>query len=177
MSSRARPKEVGQCNYRVAKQLRQGLPRELVHTLFTHTHVHRTMSGTIVRYDGGAVAPYNQQARALPPQAAAAVAPITRKRPCAPAAADGRLLRVVPRTAGTANGCIRVISLDCCRPSRGPRSQAPRGGPARCSQAASVARKAHAPIALATRSCPSTAGCSSAAKHPDHVCPAARRPG
>ena len=62
------------------------------------------MSGTIVRYDGGADAPYNRQARTLPPPAAAAVAPITRKRPSAQAAPDGRLLRVVPRTAGTANG-------------------------------------------------------------------------
>jgi len=32
MSSRASPKEVGQCSYRVAKQLQQGLPRELIHT-------------------------------------------------------------------------------------------------------------------------------------------------
>ena len=57
-----------------------------------------------MRYDGGAVAPYNRQARTLPPPAAATVAPITRKRPSAQAAPDGRLLRVVPRTAGTANG-------------------------------------------------------------------------
>ena len=41
MSSRARTKEVGQCSYRVAKQLRQGLPRELIHIPFTHTHVQR----------------------------------------------------------------------------------------------------------------------------------------
>jgi hypothetical protein len=32
MSSRVSPKEVGQCSYRVAKQLQQGLPRELIHT-------------------------------------------------------------------------------------------------------------------------------------------------
>ena len=63
------------------------------------------MSGTIVRYDGsGAVAPDNLQARARPPPTAAAGAPTTRKRPCAQAAADGRLLRAVPRLAGTAKG-------------------------------------------------------------------------
>ena len=63
------------------------------------------MSGTIVRYDGsGAVAPDNLQARARPPPTAAAGAPTTRKRPCAQAAADGRLLRAVPRPAGTAKG-------------------------------------------------------------------------
>ena len=60
MSSRARTKEVGQCSYRVAKQLRQGLPWELIHALFPWEKSRTPMSGTIVLYDGGAVAPYNQ---------------------------------------------------------------------------------------------------------------------
>ena len=60
MSSRARTKEVGQCSYRVAKQLRQGLPWELIHALFPWEKSRTPMSGTIVLYDGGAVAPHNQ---------------------------------------------------------------------------------------------------------------------
>ena len=63
------------------------------------------MAGTIVRYDGGAVAPYNQQALALQPPAAAVIgarqAPIARKRPIEQEAQDGRLLGVVPSTGTT----------------------------------------------------------------------------
>ena len=62
------------------------------------------LAGTIVRYDGGAVTPYNRQARAPPPPASATGArhaPITRKRPIELEAQDGRLLEAVPRTSGT----------------------------------------------------------------------------
>ena len=63
------------------------------------------MSGTIVRYDGGAVAPHNRQAHARSPPPAAATdarqAPITRKRPNERDAHSGRLLGVVPRVTGT----------------------------------------------------------------------------
>jgi hypothetical protein len=102
MSSRASPKEVGQCSYRVAKQLQQGLPRELIHTWLLNPSTSTTMlAGTIVRCDGGAVTPYNRQARVTPPPAAATGAqhaPIIRKRPIERDAQDGRLLGPPART-------------------------------------------------------------------------------
>ena len=86
MSSRARTKEVGQCSYRVAKQLRQGLPWELIHALFPWEKSRTPMSGTI----GLGPSCYTMAepsllttntARAATAAVAATDAPISRKRP------------------------------------------------------------------------------------------------
>jgi hypothetical protein len=78
---------------------------------------------------GGAVTPYNRQARAPPPPAAATGArhaPITRKRPIERAAQDGRLLGAVPRTSGTTRTSMpqRDVTRLRCRRLCGPRYRA-----------------------------------------------------
>ena len=141
MSSRARTKEVGQCSYRVAKQLRQGLPWELIHALFPWEKSRTPMSGTIVLYDGGAVAPHNQHgARGHRGgggyrRANISQAPSQSKKLKTGVCLERRQALLAPPL-----GCCSAISPGCCRLSCGLPSRAPRGGPAMSLPAASVAR-------------------------------------
>ena len=172
MCSRARPKEVGQCSYRVAKQLRPGLPREFIHTLFTHSTANARMSGSIVRYDGGAVAPRTRPqptgARATTGTAAGsgdrratgannAQAAYRARRLETGACVERCLALQAPRLP-----CRGPMSLGCCKRSCIPRCRAPRGG---STMSLLAAAQACAPIALAiscnhaqaARSCSSSA--------------------